>query len=639
MTKIKYTFLVVAFLTLSSVKAQNKSIARADKSFHNFDYNKAINQYEKIVESGEQEPRVYQNLADAHYNIANYTEAAKWYAKLAESTNTLSMEHLYRYASSLRSIKDFDGSNTVIRKLQTLNKSENEMKNYMKEIHEQFGSFEIQNLDINSSASDFAPAFRIDGIVFSTGRDTSGIKKQVHGWNKKRFLNLYTATDPNDDGFNKVQQFSNVLNTKLHESSTAFTKDGNTVYFTRNKEKGKNFGRDSEGISRLNLFRAQFINGKWSNVEKLPFNVEGKSVAHPALNQNEDKLYFASDIEGTTGQSDIFVVDIHADGSFSEPKNLGQNINTGARETFPFVSKDDILYFASDGHPGLGGLDIFAVDLKNIDSSKIVNLGEPLNSSTDDFSFIMNSETKKGYFASNREGGIGDDDIYALTEMKPIDTQCFSDLAGVVKDKKSGEVIPNATVTLIDNTGKAITKSMSDTQGMFTLLAECNQEDYLIIASKADYQKDEKIVATEKENLEEVSLYLSLIDKGAPIGTDLAKYLKIEPIYFDFNKSYIRENAEEILEKIINYMNEYPDAKVEIRSHTDSRASKKYNTELSEKRAKATMAYLITKGINPNRIYGKGFGESQLTNNCADGVKCSKSEHQKNRRSEFILVE
>ena len=641
MTNIKYTILVIATLTFFSVTAQTKNRAKADKSFQNFDYNKAINQYERIVESGKDEPEIYQNLADANYHTANYTDAAKWYGKLAESTDALSIEHLYRYASSLRSIKDFDGSNAVFKKLQALNKSvsEDEMGSYMAEIQEQLGSFEIQTLNINSSSSDFAPAFRIDGLVFSTGRDTSGLSKSIHGWNKKRFLNLYTATDPSDSGFSKVQQFSKSLNTKLHESSTAFTKDGNTVYFTRNKEKGKNFGRDNEGISRLNLFRANFINGKWTNVTKLPFNVEGKSVAHPALNHNEDKLYFASDIDGTEGQSDIFVVNINADGSFGNPKNLGTNINTGARETFPFVSKDDILYFASDGHPGLGGLDIFAVDLKNIESSKVVNLGEPLNSTADDFSFIMNAETKKGYFASNREGGMGDDDIYALTEMKPIDTRCFSDLIGYVKNKKTGEVIPKALVTLIDNMGKTITTSVTDTQGMFNLLAECNQIDYVIIASKEKYSDDEKIVSTEKENINDIGLYLTVIETGAPIGTDLVKYLKIEPIYFDFNKHYIRTDAKASLEKIITYLSEYADAKIEVRSHTDSRANKKYNAELSEKRAQATMAYLITKGINPARISGKGFGESQLTNECADGVKCSKAKHQQNRRSEFILVE
>lgn len=640
----KYTYFTIIALGLNVffAHAQNKKLQRANDSFKRFEYSQAINQYERIVESGTTSSEIYQNLGDANYLNANYAEAAKWYAMLAESdTQALDIEHLYRYANSLRSIKDYENSNRIFEKLQVMKGQANDKSigQYMKEIQEQYGSFEIQTVGINSSTSDFAPAFHLDGIVFSTGRDTAGVAKDLHNWNKKRFLNLYTATDTEGEGFKNAQRFSDRLNTRLHESSTAFTKDGKTVYFTRNKEKGRNFGRDAEGISRLKIYRAIFENNKWTKVTALPFNVPGRSVAHPSLNANEDKLYFASDMDGTLGQSDIFVVDIHEDGTFGQPKNLGKNINTQARETFPYVSKDDILYFASDGHPGLGGLDIFAVDLKNSESSKIVNLGEPLNSVADDFSFIMNSETKKGYFASNREGGMGDDDIYALTEVKPIDTRCFSDLKGIVKDKKSGEIIENTAVALLDADGNTITKTKTNEKGEFVLLAECNQDNMVVIASKENYEDDNKTISTNNENITDISLMLALIDTGAPIGADLAKYLNINPIYFDLNKSYIREDAKTILEKILNYLNEHPDAKVEVRSHTDSRASSSYNMGLSQRRAKATVNYLISKGVNKSCIKGVGFGESQLTNDCADGVKCSEEKHQRNRRSEFILVE
>ncbi len=642
MNKFKYSALAACALTLTFVNAQDKKLRKAHDSFERFEYNRAIHQYERLVASGTTSSKIFQNLADANYLNANYEEAAKWYSKLVKTVDdALDVERLYRYANSLRSINDFKGANSVFEQLQILKGKANEIDlgQSMKEIQEQFGSFEIKNMNINSAASDFAPSFRLDGIVFSTGRDTSGISKDVHQWNKKRFLNLYTATDFKSEGFSNVQRFSDKLNTRLHESSTAFTKDGKTVYFTRNKEKGNNFGRDSEGISRLKLYRAFFKNGKWRDIEELPFNAEGKSVAHPTLNNAEDKLYFASDIEGTVGQSDIFVVDIHADGTFGSPKNLSENINTIARETFPYVDKNDILYFASDGHPGLGGLDVFAVDLKNIDSSKIVNLGEPLNSTADDFSFIMNSETKKGYFASNREGGEGDDDIYALTEVKPIDTRCFSDLSGTVYDKDTNKIVPNATVTLLDAEGKTITETKSNAEGKFTLLAECNQYDHVIVATKEAYEADRKTITTEREDIADITLLLTLLNKGAPIGTDLAKYLSIKPIYFDFNKSVIREDAQEILKKILAYLDEYPDAKVEVRSHTDSRASTEYNMALSQRRAKATVDYLVSKGVNPSRIRGVGFGESQLTNDCANSIKCSEEKHQRNRRSEFILVE
>jgi len=638
MTRKLIYITLTTLLVSACINAQNKKLAKANKNFDQFEFSKAINQYERLVAKGNSSSEVFQKLGDANYLNANYIEAVKWYEKVAEtSTDALDVEHLYRYANSLRSAQKYEASNAIFKKLN--GSSDKNISDNIKAIKEQYGSFTIENVNINSAASDFAPSFRLDALVFSTGRDTSGISNTTHGWNKKRFLNLYTASNTSDGSFEKIMRFSDKLNTKLHESSTAFTKDGMTVYFTRNKEDGKKFGRDAKGISRLKLYKAVFENGRWTNIQELPFNQDGYSVAHPTLNKSEDKLYFASDIEGTHGQSDIFVVAINKDGSFGTPKNLGTNINTGGRETFPFVSDDDILYFASDGHIGLGGLDIFAVDLKDADSSRIVNLGEPLNSVEDDFAFIMNSETKKGYFSSNRKGGKGDDDIYALTEVKPIDMRCFSELFGIVKNKKTKEAIPNSLITILNKDGETLATTKSDNDGKFMLPIECNQTDNVIVATKESFESDRAMVSTDTDNIPDITLLLASIDLGAPIGTDLAKYLNIKPIYFDLNKSYIREDAKAILEKILVYLNEYPTAKIEVRSHTDSRASSTYNTNLSERRAKETVAYLISKGISSDRVHGVGFGESQLTNDCKDGKKCSEEKHQKNRRSEFIVVD
>ena len=637
--QLKY-IIGVSFLTLGIMNAQDKKLRKANESFDRFEFTKSIRQYERLVENGTASPEIYQNLADANYLNANYVEAAKWYNKFNELEEIdLDVEHSYRYVNSLQAIGNHDDAIKIRKKLQALSgNSSLETSTYLAEIKKRSGSYTIQNVPINSVASDFAPSFRLDGLVFSTGRDTNGISKNIHNWNKKRFLNLYTANSTEDGGFQNIMRFSDKLNTKLHESSTAFTKDGMTVYFTRNKEKGKTFGRDAKGISRLKLYKAVFENGKWRHIQELPFNQDGQSVAHPTLNKAEDKLYFASDIEGTEGQSDIFVVDIHPDGSYGTPQNLGKNINTGGRETFPYVTEDDILYFASDGHPGLGGLDIFAVDLKNIKTSNIVNLGEPLNSTADDFSFIVNSKTKKGYFASNREGGVGDDDIYALTEVKPIDMRCFTNVSGLVKNKETDALIKDATVTIIDKNGIPIGETKSDTDGAFTLEAECEQQDLVIIANKDSFEPDRKTISIAMNDSSGITLFLTNIDKGAPIGTDLAKYLNLKPIYFDLDKSYIRNDAKIVLEKILMYMNKYPETKVEVRSHTDSRASANYNKNLSNRRAFETVEYLISKGITTERIHGVGFGESQLTNDCDDTTKCSEEKHQKNRRSEFIII-
>lgn len=636
-----YPILATLFLVFV-VQGQDRRERRAKTSFENYEFIKAIRNYENLVKKGTTSPEIYRNLGDANYFNANYSEAAKWYGLVSENdTEPLGTEHMYRYANSLGSIKNYEASSAVLRKIYERNgeKMGVTFEGFKRSIEEKQGSYEIENIAINSIESDFAPSFRLDGIVFSTARDSSIIYNSTHNWNKKRFLNLYMATRTEEGRFRRIMRFSDKLNTRLHESSTAFTQDGKTVYFTRNREKGKTFGRDSKGISRLKLYSAVFEDGKWRRIQQLPFNQEGYSVAHPALNKAEDKLYFTSDIEGTQGQSDIFVVDIHPDGSFGVPKNLGAKINTGGRETFPYVTEDDILYFASDGHPGLGGLDIFAVDLKTIESSRIVNLGEPLNSVADDFSFIINPNTKKGYFASNRAGGMGSDDIYALTELKALDTRCFIHLAGVVKDKETDAFIQNTTVTLLDGNGSIRDETHSDANGEYALTTECQETDYVLVASKDGYASDKRTISMGTMDFSNIVLHLVPEDNGTPIGTDLTKHLGTNPIYFDFNTSYLRHDAKMILEKIIAYLNTYPKAKVEIRSHTDSRGHRAYNKVLSQKRARETLNYLLSKDISITRVSSVGMGESQLTNRCDGTIKCTEKEHRKNRRSEFILVE
>lgn len=642
--KITYICLVI-ILTGFSGNAQEKKLKKAQRSFDNYDFYDAIKKYEDLTDTAN--PVVYQNLGDANYFNANYKDAAKWYRKLAEiDINALDKEHKYRYAQSLRSLEHYDSSNKLLDELNIaieddirgINYSHN--KDYLEKINARVGSYSIDNLSINSSESDFAPSFSIEGLVFSSARDSSIVSKNIHNWNKKRFLNLYTATKTDDGSFKNIMKFSEKLNTKLHESSTAFTEDGKTLYFTRNNGRNGKFNRDKNGISRLQIYRATLENGQWKNIEPLPFNADNYSVAHPTLNKTEDKLYFSSDMPGTLGQSDIFVVDIHEDGTFGTPKNLGNKINTESKESFPFIADDDVIYFSSDGHPGLGGMDIFAADLNDLENSMIVNLGEPLNSTSDDFSLIFNSITKRGYFASDRAEGKGDDDIYALKQLKSLDLECFKNITGTVKDKETNVILAEVMVLLYNDESEVVASTVSDTNGNFELKGNCRKGDFLVVGKKDDYEKDMvNFQNNYKEDIAPLELLLLKINTVAPIGTDLAKYLDIEPIYFNLNKSFIREDAKIILEKVIVYMNTYPNTKIQVGSHTDSRSNDTYNKLLSQRRAKATVAYLIKKGISSSRIEGVGFGETQLTNNCGNNVKCSERDHQQNRRSEFILVE
>tara|TARA_R110002126_G_scaffold130200_1_gene273449 strand:- start:184 stop:2121 length:1938 start_codon:yes stop_codon:yes gene_type:complete len=645
MKKAGYIFCSLAVVTMMA-SAQDKKVQKADTKFTNYAYASAIQSYEQLVKDGYTEEEVYKNLGNANYLNANYEEASSWYGKLFSLKRAdIDPEYMYRYAQTLKSLENYKESDTWMNKFKSARENDqrvlvfDENRDYLEQIEERSGRYELKNIGLNSKVSDFAPSFYEDGLVFSTARDSGLLSKNVHKWNNGSFLNLYKAAQDNQGNFTNVDKLSKKLNKKTHESSTAFTKDGNTMYFTRNNSDDGKFERDEDGVSRLKIYKATKENGEWNNIEELPFNGDSYSVAHPTLNNDESKLYFASDMPGTKGESDIYVVDINKDGTFSTPKNLGDRINTESRETFPFVTESDKLYFSSDGHPGLGGLDVFATDLKN-ERGEVFNIGRPLNGEEDDFSYIINEETKKGFFASNRKGGQGNDDIYSFIEMTPLDFTCHTAITGIVKDQKTNALLTDASVIVYDKDNKVVSSSQTDASGVFEMEGNCSEGAYKVVATKADYEDSTKTFNTEKsEDVTRIEVMLVQLDNGAPIGTDLAKYLNIEPIYFDFDKYFIREDAKISINKVLAYLNEYPNVNVQVRSHTDSRANDAYNMTLSANRAKATADYLIEAGIPSNRISYEGYGETELTNGCSNDVLCSKENHQFNRRSEFIVVE
>ncbi|MUH35917.1 flagellar motor protein MotB [Zobellia amurskyensis] len=645
MKKTRYIFCSLALMAMVS-QAQGKKIKKADTKFTNYSYASAIQSYEDLVEDGYTEEEIFKNLGNANYLNANYQEASNWYGQLFQLGITdIDPEYMYRYAQTLKSLEKYTASDVWMNKFKTARSNDQRAlafgnnEDYLEQIEERSGRYELKNLALNSKVSDFAPSFYGKDLVFSTARDSGRISKNIHRWNNGAFLNLYRAKGDDQGNFTSLEKLDRKLNRKTHESSTAFTKDGQTMYFTRNNSDNGKFSRDEEGISRLKIYRADLIDEELGNIVELPFNGDSYSVAHPTLNNDETKLYFASDMPGTAGESDIFSVEINKDGTFGAPQNLGPQINTEARETFPFVTGSDILYFSSDGHPGLGGLDVFATDLKN-DSGKVINVGRPLNGEEDDFSYIVNEETKKGYFASNREGGLGNDDIYGFLEKEPLDFTCHTNITGVVKDKKTGDLLANASIKVYDTQKNLVASSETDANGAFAMEGNCEDGNYRVVATKTDYDEGDKIFATvNAKDATGIEVVLAQSDKSAPVGTDLAKYLNIEPIYFDFDKHFIREDARISIDKVLAYLREYPNVKVQVRSHTDSRANDGYNMQLSTSRAKSTAAYLVEQGIPEGRISFEGFGETQLTNDCSNGVPCTKEQHQMNRRSEFIVVE
>lgn len=626
--------------------AQEKEVNKANDHFNQYEYADAISSYKNLVNKGFTEDEFYKNLAQANYRNADYKAASDWYEKLYQlQGERMSSDDLYQYAQSLKSLERYTESDALMEKLNQDGRLTKfaDSKDYLVQIEEASGRYEVKSLTVNSKESDYAPAFLADELVFTTARDTGFVQKNIHKWNNKSFSNIFKSSKNANDEYVAASSFSNALNSKAHESSVVFTKDGKTVYFTRNNDSRGNFSRDESGVSRLKLYRGVLEEGSWANIIELPFNNDAYSVAHPALNAAEDKLYFASDMQGTQGSSDIFVVAIKVDGTYGTPRNLGTSINTEGRETFPFVSQDNILYFASDGHPGLGGLDVFATDITSGSNDyEILNIGKPINSKVDDFSFIINNETQKGFFASNREGGMGDDDIYEFIEKEKLEFEFESTLDGVVKNLENGEILPNAIVKIMDADGNEIAGAVADADGNFTIPFRSKKEELTTVITLNDFEIGGETFMPNRDGVT-LEFLLEPAKSLVAAGEDVGKYLNLPMIYFNFDKSDIRSDAQLELDKIVAFMNQYPEVKIEIGSHTDSRGNDAYNLGLSERRAQSTRDYLITMGIDASRLTAKGYGETQLTNNCGNYIenvnKCSRDQHELNRRSEFIIVE
>ena len=631
---MKTRILILALIFSCSLSyAQTKL---ADKFFDNYGYIKAIELYEKAVEDGENSAHVLTRLGDAYYNNSNSEKAAYWYGEALKEHKKIDAEYLYKYIQSLRSIGNYEEADKWFKELSAAQQGDSRLKGYNPDEVDLYAKLtskndvvvKVENLDFNSENSDFGSYIFNNKLYFASARGGNG---KIYSWNKEPFLDLYEVALTNNDGvvtYGSAMELSEDINTEYHEASVALTNDGKTMYFTRdNVNKRNRIKYDKKGTTHLKLYKATLVNDEWTNVVELPFNDEVFSTGHPALSPDNKTLYFVSDREGGLGQSDIYSVSINENGSYGTPENMGEKVNTEGREMFPFVAKDSTLYFSSDGHLNLGLLDIFKSDILKGLRNDPENMGSPYNSGYDDFAFFINSETEQGYFSSNRPGGKGSDDIYSFNAK-----ECKEIISGVVRDSKTNIILSGVTVRLIDETGKVIEEQFTKDGGEYTFTVDCNKT-YTVVGSKPDYKDDQKTITTttedEKVNTVDLSLEPLIIDNQ----------IVINPIFFDFDKWNIRTDAQYELENIVDVMRKHPTMIIKIESHTDSRGGDRYNMKLSDRRAKSTRDYIISRGIDANRIVSAiGYGESQLLNKCSNGVKCTEEEHQLNRRSYFYIV-
>lgn len=645
--------ITVIIIIVSTIGFAQNKYKKADRLFDKMWYIEAAAEYEKKIDQGDRSMEVLQKIGDAYYFNTNMVNAYKWYDILiTEYLDEVNPEYIFRFAHALEGT----GEHKQAKKwMKTFAKRTEEQDTRAKKYHQEditiediLGikpQFKLKNLSINTPYSDFGPMYYQKRLVYSSVVDTSYFHKRIYNWNDQPFLNfqLGRISATNSD-VEYLKTFSNEINTKYHEATLAFSPNEQRVYFTRNNYNGK-LARDENGVNHLKLYSADLNFSlddsiKWHNIKELPFNSDNYSVGHPTVSKDGKQLYFVSDMPGSVGSTDIYVVDILEDNQYSQPRNLGPKINTAGREMFPYITEHK-LYFASDGHLGLGGLDVFEVKNETVFQNP-VNLGAPLNSQLDDFAYIVNETTNLGFVCSNREGGKGDDDIYSF-DRNPINNSastCNPLVRGYVSSTITGERIANATVRLFDESGKEIEETLTNLNGnyVFKSSLDCNTR-YDVKVNKVGYNPNEKPFTT--SNITEdtiVPLGLKIVDEGLFYDKGLVK-IKIGIIYFDLDKSFIRNDASIELNKVVFMMNQYPNMVINIESHTDSRSPDNYNLELSDRRAKATKEYIISQGISEKRILSAiGYGETQTVNNCKNNQPCTEEQHQLNRRSEFIIV-
>ncbi len=693
---------VICYLLLPVVlhAQQTKNTAlikRADKEYNSLRYVSTIALLKEALKKDTLQTSSIEMLANSYKKIKDYDQAAQWYLKL-NSVKDFKPEWALKYAEVLANQKKYSESEKYYQKYLSLVANETRATNFAKAyqpitgLAKDQGLYKVNYLDLNTVDSDYSPAFYNDGLIFSSNRNRYEVTKNIFGWDETPFSDLYFVnklndikavnTDSllneirkdsvrlkklykvNDDdtrptsndtkvlgnvsmrfkldtlgqlfALNKtVKLLEGEINTKYHEGSAVVLIDG-SIIFTRNNMFNGRAGKSKEGINKLKLFTA--TGDDWKTITSFPYNSNEYSVGHPAVNKNGTLLIFSSDMPGGFGGVDLYSSKRSSiTAAWEKPINMGGLINTEGDEMFPTIFNDQTLYFASTGHAGIGGLDLFQIIL-NEDrvTGNVVNLGAPINSSVDDFGLIKAEDGKYGYFTSNRRGN---DDIYSFILLPPkpvikpfvIEQPVFS-LEGRVLNKDSNQPIPLTTVLLKIPNGTSA-KFITNDKGEFNFKL-APQSDYALAGEKTGYMKANGGNLTTNGLTKSEVLRRDLYMNQIVIG----KAIKIDNIFYDFDKFNIRPDAATELDKLIIVLKENPTIWIELGSHTDSRGNDLYNQKLSQNRANAAVAYIIAKGIDKERITAKGYGETMLVNNCANGINCSVEAHQLNRRTEFKIT-
>jgi outer membrane protein OmpA-like peptidoglycan-associated protein/tetratricopeptide (TPR) repeat protein len=627
-------------------------LIKAKKDIYLYNYSEAVSILQKEIQK--KNPKTLQEamvlMAECYRKQNDMLNAKACYERALEMGANDPMNYYY-YGQALRATGDYPKARMMLKHYDSTL-----LNNGLGKIYASYCDsamhwkskpplYEIKNAAaLNSKQSDFGPAFYDNGIIYASDRGIFKMEDKKYGWTGNNFLHLFTS-DPvhPDDFYNDFKEpklAPGSLNQEYHDGPATFNKDFTEIFMTRTlvcKDKGK---KEQKSIRThlLKIFYAKRKDSKWGKLVPFFLNNDEYSVGHPALSPDGNTLYFVSDMKDGIGGTDIYCC-TRDSGKWSNPTNLGPVINTFGNEMFPFIAENGDLYFASDGHPGFGGLDIFVS--KRVDGKWTTpqNLGMPVNSSYDDFSYAEYQSTGKGLFCSNRPDGKGGDDLYSFNRLRveplkpvlPPPTPTM--VSGCVKDKTNLQPMPGATIFMLENESGKVLVIITNSTGCFKTPIKKGMQ-YTFKAMQQGYISDclsFKIDSANKQSEYALPRDL-LLDKLAVNRT-----FKLENIYYDFDKSFIRKDAEPSLINLVRIMRENQ-ITVELGSHTDCRGTNDYNLALSQRRAEAAVQYIVLAGIDHSRIVAHGYGESKLVNKCKDGVDCTEEEHQANRRTEFKVL-
>lgn len=649
-SRILLTSIMLAVIALP-LSAQN-SLQKAKTLQAAYAYSEAASLYQKHFVTRTPSLEEARDVAFCYIMTSDTRNASEWYGRVVNYDNRTAKDVLI-YAQLLKTEGRYEDAILQFQHAQALDPASAAQAD--QEIASCNASlqwiadpvyFEVQNATMyNSENSEFGlMRFEDQMLIASDRRDAGNVysESDLYSWTGNPYVKLYKVSASDHPTFRMVDG----LNNGFHNGPSVYDKTSSVIFFTRTKTvklkreavnpDPTSWSKPSQGeqfVNRLELYMAHYSAGQWDVITPFAYNkAEDYSVGHAALSPDGNVLYFVSDMPGGYGDADIYYCVKSADGSWGLPLNAGADINTSGKEVFPMIAADGTLYFSSDGHSGMGGLDLFSAKGSLDNWNFIENMKVPFNSPKDDFSITWNTDGEGGYLASNRDGGMGADDLYSFVSAPP------SRLVMVIKTLErleNGDIIPmnEALIRIEEVQGTLLKENSVDANGLLYSEANCNTE-YFIEGQREGYYATSTALGTPACLTRNDTVYAELVFDKLVIN----KPIVLENIYYDFDKWFIRPDAAVELEKLVKILVDNPTISIELGSHTDSRGTNVYNETLSQKRAEAAVEYIISRGIAASRITAKGYGENVPVNECVDGSNCSDEMFQMNRRTEFKIL-